>query len=144
MSLERTHRYDDIIGLPHHRSRTRSPMPTAQRAAQFMPFAALSGYEAIIDDVARPHARRVELGEDAREELDRRLAALLAHLDETPRVEVMYFVPERDDAGVGEYVTARGLASGYDDVARWLRIDGRGDGRIDVPCADIVRIVVDG
>lgn len=140
MSLERTHRYDDIIGLSHHRSRTRSPMPAAQRAAQFMPFAALSGYEAIIDDVARPRAWRVELGEDAREELNRRLAALLAHPEGTPRVEVTYFVPECEGADVGAYVTVRGAVSGYDGVAHRLRLDGR----CDVPCAQVVRIVVDG
>lgn len=151
MSLEHTHRYDDIVDLPHHRSRIHPAMPAAQRAAQFMPFAALTGYEEIIDDVARPRARRAELGEDAREELDRRLSALLARLDDMPHVEVTYFVAEHDGADVGEYRTVRGAVCGYDGAARRLSIDGsqdasidaRGDGRCEVSCADIVRIVVD-
>lgn len=52
MSLTRTHRYDDIIGLPHHRSQTHAHMSMHNRAAQFMPFAALTGYEAVIEHAA--------------------------------------------------------------------------------------------
>lgn len=60
MSLERTHRYDDIIDLPHHRSRSHPPMSRRNRAAQFMPFAALSGYDAIIAETASRNEERVE------------------------------------------------------------------------------------
>mgnify|MGYP000538518288 CR=1 FL=1 len=52
MSLTQTHRYDDIIGLPHHRSQTHAHMSMHNRAAQFMPFAALTGYEAVIEHAA--------------------------------------------------------------------------------------------
>lgn len=52
MSLTQTHRYDDIIGLPHHQSRFHSRMSQSGRAAQFMPFAALTGYEAVIEHAA--------------------------------------------------------------------------------------------
>lgn len=52
MSLTQTHRYDDIIGLPHHQSRRHARMPQSGRAAQFMPFAALTGYEAVIEHTA--------------------------------------------------------------------------------------------
>lgn len=52
MSLTQTHRYDDIIGLPHHRSQTHAHMSVHNRAAQFMPFAALTGYEAVIEHAA--------------------------------------------------------------------------------------------
>lgn len=53
MALETTHRYDDIIMMPHHRSYTRPHMPARDRAAQFMPFAALAGYDEIIERTAR-------------------------------------------------------------------------------------------
>lgn len=60
MALEATHRYDDIIGLPHHRSYARPHMSAHDRAAQFMPFAALAGYDRIIartaDHVERAYA----------------------------------------------------------------------------------------
>ena len=52
MSLQQTDRYDDIINLPHHRSRTRPHMSMHNRAAQFMPFAALTGYDDIIKQAA--------------------------------------------------------------------------------------------
>ena len=169
MSLERTHRYDDIIDMPHHRSQVHAPLSAAQRAAQFMPFAALAGYEEIIEDAARPRVRRIELGQDAREELDRCLATLLARFDDAPRVAVTYFVPEDDgsrhrgggqhggigggiDGGInsevdeefGTYVTVRGAVTRYDGTAhRLLIVDEHGAACV-VPCSDIVRIVVDG
>ena len=53
MALETTHRYDDIITMPHHRSYTRPHMSARDRAAQFMPFAALAGYDQVIEETAR-------------------------------------------------------------------------------------------
>lgn len=53
MALHETHRYDDIIDLPHHVSRRHPPMSRHKRAAQFMPFAALTGYEQVIEETAR-------------------------------------------------------------------------------------------
>ena len=70
-------RYDDIIRLPHHVSKTRSPMSRADRAAQFAPFAALTGYEAVIDETARLAEEEVlqedtEPFEDAERQMDGR------------------------------------------------------------------------
>lgn len=59
MSLKETHRYDDIIDLPHHVSPRRPQMPRQNRAAQFMPFAALSGYENVIAEADRRNAEAV-------------------------------------------------------------------------------------
>ena len=58
MSLTETHRYDDIIDLPHHQSQTHAHMSMHNRAAQFMPFAALTGYDDIIRDDAVERANR--------------------------------------------------------------------------------------
>lgn len=60
MSLMQTHRYDDIIGLPHHRSQTHAHMSMHNRAAQFMPFAALTGYDDIIKQTEQASGESVE------------------------------------------------------------------------------------
>lgn len=60
MSLTETHRYDDIIDLPHHRSQTHVHMSMHNRAAQFMPFAALTGYDDIIRQTAQSSDEDVE------------------------------------------------------------------------------------
>lgn len=130
---------DDIIGMERHRSRTHAHMPVGQRAAQFMPFAALSGYGELIEDASKPVERRVELGEDAREELDRRLADVLARIDDHPVVSVTYF-QTADRADRGMYVTAEGVVERYDGASHRLFFD---DG-VGVACTDIVRIAMKG
>lgn len=69
--LKTTEQYDDIIGLPHHVSKVHPPMPLEKRAAQFAPFAALTGYEDAIEDTQRTNTREMELGKDVlREKID--------------------------------------------------------------------------
>lgn len=63
-------RYGDIIGLPHHRSKKRPHMPVQERAAQFSPFAALTGYESAVSEAARLTEDMAELSEDQKEMLD--------------------------------------------------------------------------
>lgn len=99
--------YDDIIHLPHHVSKNRPQMPMLNRAAQFAPFAALTGYEAAVEETARLTTEKRELDAQEAEELNRRLAALLARLPERPEVTVEYFVPDDRKAG-GAYVTVTG------------------------------------
>ena len=53
MTLQETHAYDDIINLPHHQSRKHPHMSRHQRAAQFMPFAALTVYEDVLNRTVR-------------------------------------------------------------------------------------------
>ena len=78
------HRYDDIIDLPHHVSRKHPQMPLLDRAAQFAPFAALTGHEAAIKETARLTEAEIELDEDSKELLDIRLRQLKEHLAESP------------------------------------------------------------
>ena len=61
--MQITNRYDDIISLPHHQSKTRPHMPLIDRAAQFSPFAALTGYERAIREKEMQHEERMMLGE---------------------------------------------------------------------------------
>lgn len=108
------HSYDDIIHLPHHVSNTRPRMPIANRAAQFAPFAALSGYDAAVKETARLTDRQIELGESELAILDRKLQVLAGHLAEQPEVAITYFQPDEKKAG-GAYVIATGRVKKVDD-----------------------------
>ena len=99
--------YDDIIRLPHHISQNHPQMPLRDRAAQFAPFAALTGYEAAVGETARLTAERRELDPQEAEKLNRRLADLAARLKDRPEVTVEYFVPDERKSG-GAYVTVTG------------------------------------
>ena len=100
-------KYDDIINLPHHVSKKHPRMPMKNRAAQFAPFAALSGYGEAIREVTRITETKRELGESDREELDRKLACLQDHLAEDPEITVTYFLQDSQKEG-GKYVDAFG------------------------------------
>ena len=122
---EDEHRYDDIIELPHHVSRKHPQMPLMDRAAQFAPFAALTGHEAAIKETARLTEEEIELNEDSKALLDLRLQELLEHLAEQPTVTVTYFCPDERKAG-GAYETVTGRVKKVDGYAGELVFtDGR-------------------
>ena len=100
--------YDDIIHLPHHVSAEHPHMPLRDRAAQFSPFAALVGYEEVIDETARQTTPKRELDESEKAELDRRIGVLLAHLGEKPSVTIERFVPDIFKSG-GAYEFKTGV-----------------------------------
>ena len=107
------HAYDDIINLPHHRSAVHPQMPVYDRAAQFSPFAALTGYEAAIQETARLTERRVELDEYEKERLNKTLQRLAAGQGTKTEAEVTYFRPDEKKEG-GAYVTLRGFVKKID------------------------------
>ncbi|MBS6676364.1 MAG: hypothetical protein KH330_01245 [Clostridiales bacterium] len=102
---ERT--YEDIINLPHHVSAVHPPMPLSDRAAQFAPFAALTGYGEVIKETARQTDRKPELTEDEKQALDYKLQIAVSLPGEKPVVTVTYFVPDGKKAG-GSYHRIRG------------------------------------
>ena len=104
--------YDDIIDLPRPKSK-HEPMPMSDRAAQFSPFAALTGYGDGIDETARLTDRRMELSEEESAELGYK-QQYLATLD-APTVTVTYFVPDERKSG-GAYVTHTGVLKRVDEV----------------------------
>ena len=108
--------YDDIIDLPRPKSK-HEPMPMSDRAAQFSPFAALTGYGDAIDETARLTDARIELSEEERAELDYK-QQYLATLD-APTVTVTYFVPDERKTG-GAYVTHTGVLKRVDEVERMV------------------------
>ena len=116
MSYQDEHRYDDIINLPHHVSAKHPHMPALDRAAQFSPFAALTGHDAAIKETARLTDEYMELDEDRKEEIDRQLQKIREHLSEKPEVMITYFVPDERKAG-GSYVTVSGRVKKLDEYA---------------------------
>lgn len=110
-------RYDEIIHLPHHVSTVHPQMPLADRAAQFSPFAALTGYDAAVAEAGRLTCRRAELTESETETLNHRLTLLQEHLAEGPAVSITYFQPdERKDGGA--YVRVSGVVKKVDAYQR--------------------------
>ena len=119
MTNANNHQYDDIIDLPHHVSATRPRMSMIDRAAQFSPFAALTGYDAAIKETGRLTDERIELSEESRAVLDRKQQLLLDNLADHPDVSVTYFLPDKRKAG-GAYVTVTGRVKKVDDYQRLL------------------------
>ena len=128
-------RYEDIINLPHHVSLIRPKMPMSDRAAQFAPFAALTGYDAAIKETGRLTDERIELDEEALTTLDMKYQLLMDALDEEPEVEITYFKPDERKAG-GAYVTATGAVIKVDDFERLITMQ---DGT-KIPMDDILSI----
>lgn len=122
MTFEATHRYDDIIALPHHQSRGRARMAPRNRAAQFMPFAALTGYDAIIMEAARETHQRVLLDEDAQRELDAKLQRALNRLGSRHRFAITYFRKDKHKDG-GGYITAEGVIHLLDQERKALVLE---------------------
>jgi hypothetical protein len=110
-------------------------MSMAQRAAQFSPFAALVGYEDVIDETARQTDSKRELDEMAKAELDRKLCVIESHLAEKPVVEIEYYVPDKTKAG-GEYVIKSGAVVKIQPVQKKLVLSDGTEIRIE----DIVDI----
>lgn len=104
---EDAYRYEDIINMPHHVSTKHPQMPVKDRAAQFSPFAALTGYESVIQETARRTDRRIEPDEYTKAELDAKLRILRGKIGSHPQITVTYFVPDERKEG-GSYVTVTG------------------------------------
>ena len=117
------HQYDDIINLPHHVSARHRQMPVADRAAQFMPFRALTGYEDAVHETARLTDEKVELTEDEKALLDVRLQRLAGVIGNQPKVTLTYFQPDKKKAG-GAYITVAGQLKKMDDFEGILILTG--------------------
>lgn len=111
--------YDDIIDLPHHVSKKHPPMSPLNRAAQFSPFAALTGHGDAVRETERLTDPFVELDEDRKEQLNRRLRLIREHPDQNPECEITYFRPDEKKEG-GAYVTLRGRIEKIDEYRRQI------------------------
>ena len=115
--------YDDIINLPHHVSTTRPQMSRQARAAQFSPFAALTGYDDAITEKGRRTAERHELNELEQTELNKRFNFLVNRLKSKPEVDIVHFVPDERKSG-GEYQSVIGTIKSISLPERFITLDG--------------------
>ncbi len=165
--------YSDIINHPHHVSQTRPQMSMHDRAAQFAPFAALTGHDAAVAETARLTDRRMELDENELQHLDEQLSLMKAFMERSgedaegehmvksdgrtkimceknrqPYVSITYFIPDKYKEG-GAYVTETGRLKKIDEYERVLLMetDGREDsertGTKRIPIREIISISCD-
>ena len=111
--------YEDIINLPHHISKTRPQMSMIDRAAQFSPFAALTGYDAAIQETGRLTDEKIDLGEEAKTVLDRKQHYLSDIISVQPEITVTYFLPDERKSG-GSYLSVTGKLKRIDEYERKL------------------------
>ena len=129
--------YNDIIDLPHHVSNRRTCMPISDRAAQFSPFAALTGYDAAVKETARLTDDRGFLDESEKELLNKKLQMILERLSERPEVVITYFKPDDRKTG-GAYVTVAGPVLKIDLYKRIVVMADRQE----VPIEEIFQIEI--
>ena len=115
-------KYENIINLPHHVSKSRSPMSRYDRAAQFAPYSALSGYEDAVEETARLTDRRIELDEYEKEKINASLSALFISPIGT-EATFTFFRPDRRKEG-GSYITVRGKVARYDEIRQEICLIG--------------------
>lgn len=129
--------YDDIINLPHHTSPDRPRMSALDRAAQFSPFSALTGYDDAVKETARFTDSRVELDEYEKLALNVKLQIIKEHLDATLSVKITYFRPDARKDG-GEYVTVCGEVKKIDEYRRELIMQDKQH----IPIDDVTEIEI--
>lgn len=120
--------YEDMLYMPHPTSKTHPRMSMEKRAAQFAPFAALTGHADAVEETARITQERVELTEDRKEQIDR----VLQEVQLQDNVVLVYFLPDVYKEG-GSYQTASGVIEKIKDEK--LYISGR-----EIPVADLFSI----
>lgn len=117
-----TSRYADMYDLPHHQSPTRPHMSMQDRAAQFSPFAALSGYDEAVKEVERLTEKRRILSDDEKVRLDRKLQIVAQTMGSGALYAFTYFIPdERKDGGA--YVRYEGRVSRINSLEHILVLD---------------------
>lgn len=138
MTLKETHKYDDILHLSRPASDKRARMVESDRAAQFAPFAALTGFDGAITETGRLTDRRMELAEEELQRLQEQMQAVLEVLPTQPRVQVTWFCRDQRKAG-GSYITTTGHAKRIDLYnGQLLLTDGQ-----TIPMDEIFSIVLD-
>ena len=120
--MKDAHKYDDIIRLPHHVSARHPQMSIHDRAAQFSPFAALTGHDAAIRETERLTEEGVELDEDSKEQLDERLQMIREHLAERPEITFTFFQPDERKQG-GAYRTITGKVKKIDEYEHRILLE---------------------
>ena len=130
-----TKTYDDIIHLPRHVSTKHPHMSLIDRAAQFSPFAALTGHGDAINETARLTGKRVELDENMKDVLSNKLQIIADRMKENPEIVITYFQSDEKKDG-GAYVTAEGIVKKIDGYERIVTMADK----TEIPMDDIICI----
>ena len=130
-----SHKYDDIINLPHHVSKTHPPLPKSSYAAQFAPFAALRGYDEMIAETVRTTEEKYILSDEEKIRLSERMSVVLEHLDDSPEIMIKYFIPDARKPG-GRYETVTGVVKKYREYERRIIME---DGTA-IPADEIIEV----
>ena len=129
------HRYDDMLNLPHHVSPTHPQMSALARAAQFSPFAALTGYDDAVKETARLTDAKQELDEDEKACISERLNILQEHIAAHPTVTITYFQPDKKKDG-GAYVSTTAPVKKIDQIENIIKMM---NGEL-IPLSDILSV----
>lgn len=116
--------YHDIIHLPHPVSHLHPAMPQLTRAAQFAPFAALSGYGDAVSETARLTERQIDPDEESLQLMNEQLHALLELIRDQPEINITYFEPDSRKAG-GSYHSVTGRIRRIDEINRQIILTDR-------------------
>lgn len=134
-NISTDNKYDDIINLPHHTSSKHPRMSMIDRAAQFSPFAALTGYDAAVKETARLTDERIELDDSSKMELDERLRLVQENLEDAPEVTITYFKPDDKKSG-GAYLSVTGTVKKIDDYGKSVIMQDKQK----IPIEEIIQI----
>ena len=129
--------YKDIINLPHHVSKKHPQMSLEARSAQFAPFAALVGYDALVHETARLTDDKIEIDEEEKEIIDSQLQLVKEQISDRPKVTITYFVKDTRKAG-GEYVTAEANVKKIDDYKNSIVMENG----LEIPIEDILKLSI--
>lgn len=132
-----TDNYDDIINLPHHVSKSHAQMSMMDRAAQFAPFAALTGHSAAIEETVRLTDTQQELAEEDSDALNQKMAYLRETINEHPTITITYFEPDKKKAG-GKYKSIEGQLQNIDDYGQAIILKSG----VSIPFASILDIQI--
>ena len=118
------HKYDDIINLPHHTSNKYPRMSMQDRAAQFSPFAALTGHAELIDETARLTDKKIELTDDEKIRIDEKLQIIRLFVGREESFSFTYFVADTQKCG-GAYISYDGSIKKIDEIKKIIYlVDG--------------------
>lgn len=127
--------YSDMLDMPHHVSNRHPRMSMDARAAQFAPFAALSGYGEAVDETVRRTDSKIDIDDGLKEVLNSRLLIIKDNIRNKPIVEFTYFIPDKKKSG-GMYKTISGKVRKIDDYKHIVIMDDK----LEIPIDDIINI----
>lgn len=116
--------YDDIINLPHHVSKNHPQMSRYNRAAQFAPFSALTGYEESINEAGRYVTNKIELDDSNKEEINFKLNILNNLINQRNQVTFIFFSKDKLKNG-GSYKTIKGILKKYDEINNLIILEDK-------------------